>query len=740
MKEREISSLMKTTAELRETLMLFRQTQEAILGGNAAAISSEFSKTTEQLKEWASGQKPEETLRGLAGSIQARMRTAIESSITQSMAAARAGSSAFGALEQIGEDIAKKLVGPSGAAVLGLSITVGKLYESYRMLGAKYARVLTAGHGEQDETYAAAGNEIVRSVNAIRMQTGAGADAVFTTMETLSRMGMVFDEDTKKAIRFSQSMDTVLNVVKGTGDKFLALGVGKYGEDWSEVAKAIERVGGSTDYFLTIAKETGNAQARVLSAAATQTSVLSDVLSATVKTNIDISSLTDTILAGTNILYKTGTRTGLMTAVLGQMVSGLAPSGNTGYNDTINQSVLLKFLLYTHGDEESRVFYRSLQDQMSKQGMDRDLVAVAVSQNLANDNTGDFFRKYFDYRSRGFLRIGTESGTPGDARLRQYWFGSQLQGLGMRASMLQQRLFELYQQQRQKGVPEANILQTIAQSSDFAALQKEPQFAGKSVNDIFRELSGQGPAMLSAQEKIQMWAESLISWHDTYWPTYRIIEPGIVQQELRYLAGMPGGPVVSQQRYEKLLRKNLMLKTGERPITHRYNDITAVPTGRGRRLLVSSTLVRTANGVEHRQIYYKNDVYAELRQKHAALSGIPELEPLMREIERRESGFNPNIRNSSKGAIGMAQIMPSNVEHYRNEVAQRLGIPPEKVDPHRAEDSIAIQSMLMRDLAKQYGNNPHKIARRYYSSSSERTSFNANYEDDVVAGAYGSGG
>lgn len=708
MTEEESRALLRTTAELRDMLALFRQTHEAILQGNAIAFSEEFKNTTKQMHEWASGQEKEHkiALSNIAGPFKSHVQTAVTGAIEQSLAVSRAGMSTFAGLEGLGLEIAKKVMGPTAAVLVSGGIIGAKLLESYRMLGAQYARVVTAGHGERNEPYAKTGTELVQSVNAIRMQTGASADAVFGTIEALSRLGMEFNDDTKKAVAYTQAVDQVLNLTKGTTEKFMQLGLSKYGQDWESVATAVQKLTASTDEFGRIAEQTKDAQAIGLSSPALQMSIMSDVLSATVKTNINLTTLAEVVKEGTGILYKTGTRTGMMAQVLGQAISSLAPGGNAGYMDAINQSVVLKFLFETHGDSESRAFYKDLQDTMSKQGMDRDLVAVALSQKLAQDKTGQYANTYLALRFRGRSRIGTEHGaSPGDARMRQFQFGMQFEGLGMRAAMEQQQLSELFQRETSKGTSGAAF------------------FAGRDTNQILASLGTQAPAMLSAQEKLQMFAEGLLQWRDTYWDTYRAVEPAIVDTQLRFINGLgPNAAMASMMaKNEKLELKNALVRRGlHQRVLSRVPP--SLPTGRGRRLLVSSTIVRTANGVEQHQVFYKNDRYAELREKHAALSGIPELEPLMREMERQESNFNPSAVSYPKPGradIGLGQISPAILAKYRNEAAARLGIRPDQVSLYNPEHNIAIQSMLVRDLNQQYHGDTHKILRTYNTGRPE---------------------
>ncbi len=85
----------------------------------------------------------------------------------------------------------------------------------------------------------------------------------------------------------------------------------------------------------------------------------------------------------------------------------------------------------------------------------------------------------------------------------------------------------------------------------------------------------------------------------------------------------------------------------------------------------------------------------------------------------QESGFNPNVRNSPAGAIGIAQFMPA--------TAQAMGIDPR--DPQQALDASA---RLDAGHLKQYASRARLLARHYGGPS-------ARYGYALALAAYNAG-
>lgn len=87
----------------------------------------------------------------------------------------------------------------------------------------------------------------------------------------------------------------------------------------------------------------------------------------------------------------------------------------------------------------------------------------------------------------------------------------------------------------------------------------------------------------------------------------------------------------------------------------------------------------------------------------------------------QESGFNPNAV-SSAGALGMHQIMPSNIKSLSKRAGRNL-------DPTNTEDSFYMYDELMAERKRKYGSDTDKMLRSYHGGydESEWGKINADY-------------
>lgn len=283
----------------------------------------------------------------------------------------------FGTLA--GTEIGSKIGGFVGSGIQNI-------IEGPTITGARTAQIQYATH-KIDSDFTKSGWSYLLQNEKLARQLGMTKAEVSKAADDLSKMGYgFFEQGSQGAIRFSQTMDKVLNLPVGTTLGMVSRSVKEYGENINEVRKTYNQLIDTGGNLYRIYELTGNTITRSLSAYANLADALAQVDAQASNTNASMEGINVTFLklielAGDPRLGGPLGRPAPIFQGAQQLALGLGPAGDyRGGTDVAQAGAIMRAVLQE--TESGRRILSEATERAKKSGWASDDVAMRTGAYL----------------------------------------------------------------------------------------------------------------------------------------------------------------------------------------------------------------------------------------------------------------------------------------------------------------------------------------------------------------------
>lgn len=459
-----------------------------------------------------------------------------------------AGTGGFG---QIGVEVGKKIGGALGdslgkkmgghAAMFGRMVgasmgtgivTALQTAEGIRMMGAKFAPVVTAGQGGRTD-YTTMGGEVIRRSNEIRQGTGAAREEILGLASELSKLGIPFDQTGMKATQYAIAAERVLNLEKGLVTSLDETAIARYGDTWESVANIVGDIATATKQWHDIALQTGSSTAAALASNQLLVKMYQQVVQGLSSTSLDMKGLGEVVLASTGTMGAMGLRPGMMTQITREFTEKMAPK-TTGFMNMVSQGFFIQDLLNrTNQGKQILNVARGTAEQMQ---LDPNLINIPLTQMLSTNKemTGGMFRSMLEgigkMRDSMPGRNLAEKNTQGLFRLEGTF------GLSPMTGHVLLTMADQYQGLLEQGKSPEEAWGILGKSKEVQAAAGEAGMGGMGPEKIMQLATGLGESSLSTQEKLSIAAENLAVWQTDYFKNLETKGKSLYEEAAKFIS------------------------------------------------------------------------------------------------------------------------------------------------------------------------------------------------------------
>lgn len=595
------------------------------------------------------------------------------------------------------QQILKEVAAQAGQAAIRVASAE---LETLRMAGAQAYAITTAGRlpeaGEQSPDLRERGRTFLRMINEIRSRLNEPVEGIISLANSLSQLGIAFDETGAKATVYAIAADRLNNLTPGTTANLMATAVRQYGQSWDDVGQIMELVTAQRRYWAAAADVLKDPLAKALSSHETILLLYQQVQQITRTTSYDMVGLEKVFFAFAETLRSTGTiRAENLANVVGNFLNKLSPDTSNFVQTVVHSAFISDLLRLSNPGKE---LLGGAQEIMLREKIPSSLLNVALQQYLVQDPSatekyvGSLLEGIIQYREAAF-------GEGADANEKMVAMMAARLNTTTNEAARAIQVAERYVSQRRSGLSVEDALLALRQGGIDP---RQLTVLGMDMTQTASVASGIFSQGISAVDSMALAAERLtILRGENFWPKW----VDIVKNARQEIYGIPTGERISPPGDIPAGTAAHVAGRGiVPPASVSGADVAMTPPraaiapAPGSRLPIplhaGAYAMHTAGGVE--QVSTVIDLIAE--EIAAIETGRGRKNPyavLGKPIR------DPRSRMYGQFAVGKYQIMSGNVPAWTKEALGRPLTVPEFINSPEAQEKTA--KHFMAKYYKKYG-------------------------------------
>lgn len=415
-------------------------------------------------------------------------------------------------------------------------------YEGFRMIGARVAPIVTAGH-RLDVDFDDIGARYMLAVRDISRSTGATQEQVAALLDQLSKVGVGFAEGSEREVQFALATERIMNLKPQTVAALQIETVTHYGESLKNARRMVLDMRSAQLEFLAVSWQTNSSIARTLSAGQTLIDVLGQITAGGKNSGASLRDM-NTIAEALVKTMATGPggpmfRPGQMGPIGAGIFQGVLPDvTRMGTAEVFRRSQIERLLLSQTA--AGRNLLKQLQERALPQFKDPRLLMLQEQQALTRGRRG-FAARMALTKFMGLHQFFESYGP--EQQIAAFAAVEKTMGiLPTQAAAIERLMHELTERAKLRGVSPTDpgamtriLKDYMREAQRDPHVKKRLEEAGLQ-KDMLEAADKQGRAMLSTMDRIANTLMDVRLWAHGYWQNWGRTTMSVFSA----LKGLPG--------------------------------------------------------------------------------------------------------------------------------------------------------------------------------------------------------